>query len=55
MTYCSMVAALALVGSTKKHFGHYSILKFLSLRSPSNGGIQKTRINDRTAKNWAIW
>ena len=35
MTYCSVVAVLALVGSTKKRFGHYAILKILSLRSPS--------------------
>ena len=35
MTYCSVVAVLALVGLTKKRFGHYAILKILSLRSPS--------------------
>ena len=35
MTYCSVVAALVLVGLTKKRFGHYAILKILSLRSPS--------------------
>ena len=34
MTYCSVVAVLALVGLTKKRFGHYAILKILSLRSP---------------------
>ena len=28
MTYCSVVAVLALNGSTKKRFGHYAILKF---------------------------
>ena len=27
MTYCSVVAVPALVGLTKKHFGHYAILK----------------------------
>ena len=27
MTYCSVVAALALVGLTKKRFGHYAIFK----------------------------
>ena len=35
MTYCSVVAVLALGGLTKKRFGHYAILKNLSLRSPS--------------------
>ena len=35
MTYCSVVIVLALVGLTKKRFGHYAILKNLSLRSPS--------------------
>ena len=34
MTYCSVVTVLALVGLTKKRFGHYAILKNLSLRSP---------------------
>ena len=34
MTYCSVVAVLALVGLTKKRFVHYVILKILSLRSP---------------------
>ena len=34
MTYCSVVTVLALVGLTKKRFGHYAILKILSLRSP---------------------
>ena len=27
MTYCSVVTVLALVGLTKKRFGHYAILK----------------------------
>ena len=36
MTYCSVVTVLALVGLTKKRFGHYAILKILYLRSPSN-------------------
>ena len=36
MTYCCVVAVLALVGLTKKLFGHYAILKILSLRSPSD-------------------
>ena len=36
MTYCSVVTVLVLVGLTKKRFGHYAILKILSLRSPSN-------------------
>ena len=35
MTYCSVVAVLALVGSPKKRFGHYAFLKVLSLRSLS--------------------
>ena len=35
MTYCSVATVLGLVGLTKKHFGHYAILKILSLRSPS--------------------
>ena len=35
MTYCSVVTVLVLVGLTKKRFGHYAILKILSLRSPS--------------------
>ena len=35
MTDCSVVTVLALVGLTKKRFGHYAILKNLSLRSPS--------------------
>ena len=34
MTYCSVVAVLALIGLTKKRFDHYAILKILSLRSP---------------------
>ena len=34
MSYCSVPAVLALFGSTKKHFGHYAILKILSLRPP---------------------
>ena len=33
MTYCSVVAVLALVGLAKR-FGHSAILKILSLRSP---------------------
>ena len=36
MTYCSVVTVLALVDFTKKRFGHYAILKILSLRSPRN-------------------
>ena len=39
MSYGSVVTVLALVGLTKKHFGHYAILKILSLRSPSTLGI----------------
>ena len=35
MTYCSVVTVLALVGLTKKRFGHYAILKNLSFRSLS--------------------
>ena len=35
MHYCSMVAVLPLVSLTKKRFGHYAILKILSLGSPS--------------------
>ena len=35
MTYCSAVAVLALVGLTKKRFGHYPILKILSFGSPN--------------------
>ena len=34
MTYCYVAAVLVLVGLTKKRFGHYAILKILSLRSP---------------------
>ena len=34
MTYFPVVTALALVGLTKKRFGHYTIMKILSLRSP---------------------
>ena len=29
-----MVTVLALDGLTKKHFGHYALLKIFSLRSP---------------------
>ena len=32
MTYCSVATVLAIVGLTKKRFGHYAILKILSLR-----------------------
>ena len=41
MTYCFVVAVLALVGLTKKRFGHYAIVKILSLRSPRRhyGGL----------------
>ena len=35
MTYCSVVAVLVLLGLTMKRFGHYAILKILSLRSLS--------------------
>ena len=35
MTYCSVVTVLALLGLTKKRFGHYAISKNLSVRSPS--------------------
>ena len=38
MTYCSVVEVFALVGLTKKRFGHYAILKILSLRSPKYPG-----------------
>ena len=41
MTYCSVVTVLALVGLTKKRFGHYAVLKSSSLRSPS-GGLHMT-------------
>ena len=34
MTYCSVVAVLALDRLAKKRSGHYAILKILSLRSP---------------------
>ena len=34
MTCCSVVTVFVLVGLTKKSFGHYAILKNLSLRSP---------------------
>ena len=37
MNFCSVVTVLVLVGLTKKRFGHYAILKDLSLRSPSWG------------------
>ena len=36
MIYCSVVTVLALVGLTKKRFGHYAVLKILSLGSPSS-------------------
>ena len=42
MTYCSVVAVLASVVLTKKHFGHYTILQILSLRSPSNQWSNET-------------
>ena len=35
MAYRFEVAVLVLVGLTKKRFGHYAILKILSLKSPS--------------------
>ena len=34
MAYCSVVTVPALVGLTNKRFGHFAILKILSLRSP---------------------
>ena len=34
-TNCSRVTVLALDALTKKHFGHYALLKIFSLRSPS--------------------
>ena len=37
MSYCSVVTVHALVGLTKKRFGHYAILKILSIRAQSNG------------------
>ena len=40
MTYCSVVAVLALVSLTKKRFGHYAVLKILSLRSPSRNSVR---------------
>ena len=47
MTYCSVVTVLALIGLTKKHFGHYAILKNLSLRLPSEvaSGQGKIHVN----------
>ena len=39
MTCSFVVTVLALVGSTKKRFGHYAILKILSLRSPRCSSI----------------
>ena len=41
MTYCSVLAVLALVGLTKKRFGHYAILKILPLRSPGSSDTVK--------------
>ena len=35
-----MVAVLVLVGLTKKRFGHYAILKILSLRSPRSSSLK---------------
>ena len=35
MNFCSAVTVLALIVLTKKRFGHYAILKDLSLKSPS--------------------
>ena len=46
MTYCSVVAVLALVGLTKKRFGHYALLKLLSFRLPSKSTSNKSRCND---------
>ena len=43
MTYCSVVTVLALVGLTKKHFGHYAILTILSLRSPRHFKVSGTQ------------
>ena len=39
MTYYAVVGVLALVGLTKKRFGHNAILKILSVRSPRNVSI----------------
>ena len=39
MTYCTVVTVLALVGLTKKRFGHNAILKNLSRRSPRTFGV----------------
>ena len=36
MAYCSAVTVLAIDGLAKRYFGHYAILKILSLRSPSS-------------------
>ena len=43
MTYFSVVAVLALVGLTKKCFGHYAILKILPLRSPSRNVLTHSK------------
>ena len=45
---CSVVTVLALVGLTKKRFGHYAFLKTLSFRSP-----RKQRAD--AEKNTAFW
>ena len=45
MTYCSVVTVFASVGLTKKRFGHYAILKLLSLRSARYTGCNYQQLN----------
>ena len=48
MVYCSVIGVLALVGLTKKPFGHYAILKILSLRSPN----ERNPFNEKSGQIW---
>ena len=63
MTYCSVVTVLALVGLTRKRFGHYAILKNLTLRSPSTSTLWYQNLNNvlafsidslRNVTDWSI-
>ena len=50
-TNWSKVTVLALDGLTKKHFGHYALLKIFSLRSPSILSINVKVLVSSTRKN----
>ena len=45
-----MAAVLALDGLTKKHFGHYAILKLFSLRSPGKQACEQALSGDGRGK-----